>query len=80
MPAALSLLSTTSNTVSLSLTVPHELVQVSSCCTWFSALALCLLGCPVFFWIPFCVPTGKDTVHRCGHCNTCLGRHNFGGL
>eukprot|EP00891_Asterochloris_glomerata_P004083 jgi/Astpho2/4083/Aster-01232 len=54
--------------------------HVSSCCTWFSALALCLLGCPVFFWIPFCVPTGKDTVHRCGHCNTCLGRHNFGGL
>ncbi|DBB04121.1 TPA: hypothetical protein ACH3X1_013171 [Trebouxia sp. C0004] len=53
-------------------------VKESGCCVWFSALSCLFMGCWPCAWLPFCVGSCKDTVHKCSSCGTILGKHAWG--
>ncbi|GBF98387.1 hypothetical protein Rsub_10782 [Raphidocelis subcapitata] len=43
------------------------------CCTWLAAFGLFWVCCPIF-WLPCCIASCKDTVHRCKNCGTEVAR------
>lgn len=50
----------------------------SGCCVWFSAISCIFLGCWPCAWMPFCMRSCKDTVHRCSNCGRVVGKHAWG--
>jgi lipopolysaccharide-induced tumor necrosis factor-alpha factor len=51
--------------------VSHEVGAMA----WVIFAVLCLVGCWICAFIPFCVDDCKDTVHSCPNCNAIIGRH-----
>jgi hypothetical protein len=43
------------------------------CCTWLASFGLFWVCCP-FFWLPCCMASCKDTVHRCKNCGAEVAR------
>ena len=37
-------------------------------------IVLCLLGCELCFWIPFCVDSNYSVKHYCSNCRTFIGK------
>lgn len=52
--------------------VTHEVGAM----TWIIFAVLCILGCWLCAFIPFCVPSCKDAVHSCPNCRAVIGRHS----
>ncbi|PAA54250.1 hypothetical protein BOX15_Mlig020675g1, partial [Macrostomum lignano] len=57
--------------------VPTEVNFETGTLTWLVCASMCLLGLNLgCCFIPFCIDTCKDAVHKCPHCGSVLHRHS----